>query len=364
MSIQFSTRRWDNIRNVYSGWWNRTLERPVVNLTFTGADSDMKKPDGYKGRLLWQYPIEVPVENILLDDLYTVSTQRFAGDGFPAVLPDYGAGVNAAFCGCITEPGAGTVWFRPPTPDIDPRELHLTHCPESEVYIKIRKYYEKAHDYFEGQAVIGMTHLNNGIDPVARFFDGESMVLALRDYPQEVKRLIGENHCLFMDYLEDLSSCMGPDVPGYSCWGNIYGEKPWFGVQSDFCIMIGPDDFNEFILPELELCWQANPEMNFYHLDGPGQLRHLDTILASPDLKCVQWVPGAGAPPPVEWPDVYKKIARAGKNIWYLGNLDELEHIADIIGTTRGLYWQGYMPWEQREEAYKLLKNLGVPAEF
>lgn len=364
MFIEFSTNRWDNIRNVYSSWWNRTLQRPVVNLTFTGAKSDMEKPEDFSGIPLWKRPLDEPIEKILRDDLYTVSTGRFAADAFPMVLPDFGAGVNAAFCGCIAIPMADTVWFHPPGPGIDPRELQITHCPESTIYHRIRQYYEKSADFFEGQAVIGMTHLNNGIDIVARFFDGESMILALRDYPEEIKRLTNENHHLFVRYLEELSASMGDDVPGYSCWGNIYGERPWFGTQSDFCYMIGPDDFNEFVLPELTQCYNTYGEANYYHLDGPEQLRHLDTILTIPNLKCVQWVSGAGAPAPLEWPEVYKKIAGAGKNIWYMGELSELIEIANIIGTTSGLYWQGYWPWERREEARKLLRELGVPEEF
>ena len=360
MAIQFSSRRWDDIRSAHGAWWDRTLERPLINLTLTGAPTEMKMPENYVSQSMWRYPQDTPVESILLNDLYTVSTQRFAADAFPMALPDYGAGVNSSFCGCQAVPGDDTVWFMPPRPDINPEELHLVHMPESVSYNRLRSYFEKSGDVFESRAIIGMTHLNNGIDIVARFFDGEDMIFALHDYPEEVKRLINESFHLFIRYLEEFSACMG-NVPGYSCWSNLYCTKPWMCTQSDFSYMIGPDDFVEFILPELELCWQAFPEANFYHLDGAGQLRHLDAILASPNIKCVQWVPGAGAAPPKEWPEVHQKIAKAGKNIWYNGKLEDLEQVAESIGTTKGLYWQGYMPWERREEAFAILKRLGVP---
>ena len=363
MSIHFSKQNWNNIRSVYNAWWKRELERPVINLTFTAAPSDIEKPKDYIAQQMWQYPEDTPVEQILQNDLYTLSTQRFTADAYPMVLPDYGAGVNAAFCGCKPIRGNGTVWFHPPAPDINPQDLHLTHHPESKLYNLIREYYEKAREIFEDNVVLGMTHLNNGIDTVARFFDAEPMLLALHDYPEEIKRLVSENHRLFLNYLKEFSNCMGK-VPGYSCWGGIYGEKPWFGVQSDFCYMIGPDDFQEFILPELEQCWQLNSEANFYHLDGPGQLIHLDAILDSPNLRCVQWVPGAGAAAPIEWPEIYKKITEKGKNIWYMGELKELEQIANICGTSRGLYWQGHIPWVKRDESLSLLKRLNVPTNI
>ena len=54
-----------------------------------------------------------------------------------------------------------------------------------------------------------------------------------------------------------------------------------------------------------------------YHLDGPGQLAHLDDLVAEPSITGIQWVPGAGAEPSDndKWMPVYKKIQAAGKNI-------------------------------------------------
>ena len=39
MSISFGPERWGQVRDTYAGWWSRTLERPVVNLTLTGANT-------------------------------------------------------------------------------------------------------------------------------------------------------------------------------------------------------------------------------------------------------------------------------------------------------------------------------------
>lgn len=51
----------------------------------------------------------------------------------------------------------------------------------------------------------------------------------------------------------------------------------------------------------------------FYHLDGKGQLNHLDMLLSMKNLHGIQWVPGDGAPPPEEWLDVLQRIRSAGK---------------------------------------------------
>ncbi len=76
--------------------------------------------------------------------------------------------------------------------------------------------------------------------------------------------------------------------------------------------MISPEMFARWVLPDLETCCDAL-EYPFYHLDGPGQLVHLDAILSIPKLRGVQWIPGAGAPPAEKWIAVLKRIRSAGK---------------------------------------------------
>ena len=66
-------------------------------------------------------------------------------------------------------------------------------------------------------------------------------------------------------------------------------------VQSDFSAMISPIMLAEFVLSHLqEQCRRL--EYSIYHLDGPGQILHLDYLLEIPELNGIQWVPGAGQP--------------------------------------------------------------------
>jgi hypothetical protein len=83
-------------------------------------------------------------------------------------------------------------------------------------------------------------------------------------------------------------------------------------LQSDFAYMISPAMFEEFVLPDVEACCERM-DHGFYHLDGKGQLRHLDMLLSLPRLRGIQWIPGDGQPPPECWLPVLKRIRDAGK---------------------------------------------------
>jgi 5-methyltetrahydrofolate--homocysteine methyltransferase len=83
-------------------------------------------------------------------------------------------------------------------------------------------------------------------------------------------------------------------------------------LQSDISAMISPKMFERFVLPDLATCCQAMDHA-FYHLDGPGAVRHLDMLLPLEHLHGIQWIPGAGAPPPEEWLPLLKRIRDGGK---------------------------------------------------
>ncbi len=83
-------------------------------------------------------------------------------------------------------------------------------------------------------------------------------------------------------------------------------------LQCDFSYMISPAMFERFVLPDLAACCEAL-DHGFYHLDGEGEIRHLDMLLSLERLRGIQWIPGDGAPPPEEWLPLLKRIRDGGK---------------------------------------------------
>lgn len=78
--------------------------------------------------------------------------------------------------------------------------------------------------------------------------------------------------------------------------------------------MISQDMFRPFVSHEIK---DTAKHMNntYYHLDGEGELPHLETLLKIEELEGIQWIPGEGAPQKKDWSEVYSKIAKAGKKI-------------------------------------------------
>ncbi|MEA4889653.1 MAG: hypothetical protein VB070_09350 [Clostridiaceae bacterium] len=362
MITHFANSRWSHVKENYENWWTNQLERPIFNIQIHGADPGLPKPEEPIYANLSSYDLSVPMATIIKHCEYSLCSRYYLGDSYPTYLPDFGAGVNAAFVGAKHLVRPETVWFEAEKPLL-PEQLSFRHHPENIVYQRIVDFYNQANTYFKGSVVLGMTHLNNGIDIPARFFNGVDFCLALYDSPEEIERLVWENHELFLFYMHNLSSLMNNN-PGYTCWGDILANDPWMGTQSDFSAMIGPEQFDRFILPELAACLKACPKYNFYHLDGREELIHLDKILAIPELQVVQWVAGDDELPDREWMQLYKKIHDAGKKIWYLGPEENLDLLADTLGSLKGVYWQAGGSGKDIDHFCRTMEKFGVPGNL
>jgi 5-methyltetrahydrofolate--homocysteine methyltransferase len=215
---------------------------------------------------------------------------------------------------------------------------------------------------WQGQVLMTMTDLGGNLDILSSFRPGEDLLMDLYDEPGEVKRLVWEAHEAWHRYFDALNAVLQPLNPGYSDWANIYSEKPSYMLQCDFSYMIGPGMFEEFAAPELAATCRRL-DRSFYHLDGKGQIAHLDAVLAIPELGGVQWVPGDGAPDCRHWPEIYKKIAAAKKNIQVLGDLDALDAVTTQVGSGKGVHLRGIClpgPEENSAAFRKRLERHGV----
>ena len=148
-------------------------------------------------------------------------------------------------------------------------------------------------DKWHGRVVIGMTDLGGIMDVLQSFRGAENLLMDLYDAPEEVLRCVGELQQLWFQYYDKFNAIMEGEAQGYSHWYGLYHEKPGYILQSDFSFMIGPDMFKTFVAPELSS--SADRMYNaVYHLDGEGEIVHLDTILSIDGIKGIQWVPSPG----------------------------------------------------------------------
>jgi len=356
-TIDFPPERWERIREAHQHWWDGTLGRPLIHITVGGRDPG-RPPARHPFRpFTAHYDLSVPAEEVVDSWDYHLAGYEYEGDSFPAIFLNFGPGVMAAFLGGVLDTSNDTVWFHPPEhkPIV---EWSFTYDTNNVWLQRVRDIMRAAAKRWRGLVQISMTDLGGNLDILSSFRPGEALLLDLYDYPEEVKRLTWEAHELWMRYFDELNAVLQPVNPGYTAWTPIYSATPFYMLQCDFCYMIGPAMFNDFVKPELAAACRKIDHA-FYHLDGPGQLPHLDSLLEIEELDGVQWIPGDGMPPITEWPEVYRKISEAGKKIQIFGGTDDLNVIADQIGRADNIICIGNCNPDHKDELLNGLRSHG-----
>ena len=360
MSIQFTPDDWARIRKNYKAWWNQELERPLMPVRLHGRTPGRPQPTAPLPSQATCTDLSISPKELIDRIDWELSQYEYLGDSFPFFsMSCFGPGVIAAFLGAELSNRTGRVWFHPK--EILPiSELHFTYDADNVWLNRIKDIYRCGMDYWQGQVLMGMPDLGGALDILSTFRPGELLLMDLYDEPEEVERLVWEIHDLWLKYYKEFAEVSQPINPGYSDWAGVYSETPSYIVQSDFCYMISPQMFEQFVKPELTAMCQSL-DNTIYHMDGIGQLNHLDLLLSIDEIKCVQWQPGDGQPRQSEWPEVLMKIHNAGKSkFMYHSNFEELERSIELFGTAKGIYSGFGGNISQRSEIVSALKRFGV----
>lgn len=317
-------------------WENELLDRPVVMIP-------VRKPVDER--------VNLPVSNHItpaerwMDAQYQaelsmaqVNNTQYLGDALPVAYPNLGPEVFSGFYGCNLNFGDyGTSWSNPCLEDWS--KADALRLDWDSIYMK--KLVEMTDALLEvgrDKFLVGMTDWHPGGDALAAFRDPAQLAMDLKLYPQEVKKLLRRveaDYFAVYDFFNDRLRTKGQPS---TTWTPLVSEGRYYIPSNDFSIMISKKMYDEFFLPGLinEIRFY---DRSLYHLDGPGALRHLDSILSIRELDALQWVPGAGSEQFTRWIHVYQKVQAAGKGVQVNCGVDEVADVMKYL-CPKGLFMQ------------------------
>lgn len=350
MRVRFDRDRMAAVQETHDRWWRGELDRPLISITITDAypEAPCAAPAlSQENCTDFSYSAEEMIEAL---DCH-LGCREYLGDAFPIVhFSAFGPGSLAAFCGAKLDNSSGRVWFFPER-EMEIEEIHAKYDPEN-IYVKrIKDLYRAGLEKWNGAVMMSMPDLGGVMDVAATLRGSENLLMDLYDAPEEVLRLIGEIEIAWYEAYRDFAEVLKPQG-GYTDWSALLSSKPSYVTQCDFSYMIGNPMFREFVLPTLQKDTKLLTNV-IYHLDGVGELNHLDDILAIKNLHAIQWQMGAGQKPAEEWVDVYRRIRDGGKDAWIVGSPESyLKVLNEIHGTP---YYVQSMSKDQMDLAQQIL---------
>ncbi len=333
MPIHYSAERMNEVKQRWSAWWAGDIDRPMLHLTGYGEPD--RAPSKYEFKhFTAHYPMHMDADDVMDSWDYQLSCLRWYADAYPSMFVNFGPGVVAAFLGARVSVSSDTVWFHPEHP-VELAALKLTYDRHNLWYRRVHQLTQAAREWFGDQLVVSMTDLGGNLDILHSFRPGTDLLYDLVDDPDSVKRLTWEAHELWWRYYDELSAVAQCERQGYTAWTPLWSAEPYYMLQCDFCYMLGPDMFCEFVLPELQATCRRLKHA-FYHLDGAGQLPHVDTLLDIDELKGIQWVPGSNSPGVTHWPELYRRFRERGKLVQLFCSPEEALALTELLDNMKG----------------------------
>ena len=329
--------KYASVLQEYENFWERkNTKRPVLNLSYS-----IPGIQRYRG--------PESLEEQWLDEEYryasykhNLNTFGYIAEGVPMFFTNFGPGSLAACIGGSFDLAKNTIWF-----DRNPLIRDFEHPPviefneNSEMWQTTLRLQNKF--IADPELHFSIPDLGGIMDVVASLRTTETLLYDLYDFPEELKNVSSKVTDLWLKAFDMHIEAIRKTGQPFNSWMNIPSGKPWYPLQCDFSYMISPAQFEEFVLPDLIKQVEHMPR-SIYHLDGVGEIPHIDMLLDIPGLSGIQWTPGSGNDPLTskKWFPLYQKIQEKNKNLVLLGAINEknLDAAEPLIKTLdpKGLY--------------------------
>lgn len=270
-------------------------------------------------------------DTVLQRARFNVENTIFLGDAFPAFMPYFGTAGHVSYMGETPSYVPNTIWFEGHhVTEPDAALLHFDRAhPLLQKHLALTK---QLVDASTGTFFIAMNDNCGAIDALSELRGAENLLIDMMTEPDFI-HAAREKILDVWRYTNDqfFNLIYENNQQGSAhAWMQTWTPGRHMQLQCDFSVMISPQHYEAFVLPELEAMTQWLDHAN-YHLDGQEQIRHLDMILSVAKLDNIQWTPVAGQPNTSHFLPELKRIQQAGKGLILMPDASEVEFLLENL---------------------------------
>jgi len=322
-------------------WWEGQNDNALMCVSYQKPDAKSAEEAGLvkpwmEGSISWVFARSVlhafktkdmvPVADALEVVSHQFANQDYVGAGYPTFQLNTGAGCVAAHITEFSRFSGDSVWFELDEPWDYERILALPAditTPYADVTFEAVR---MAAERLGGETLLGTLDLGGLGDILSSLRRTDGILYDMVDQPDKVKAALEVIIDIWKTNHDQASALISPANDGLCTgWIGVLSDTTYYPSQCDASALVSPDMFAEFFLPTLAREFTFF-ERTAYHLDGSGQIPHLDMICAQPTLRAIQWVPEPNVGHGDErYHALYKSIISHGRKIiinQYRGDLD------------------------------------------
>lgn len=327
---------WDKIRQRYEAFWDGAIvDRPLIQV-FAPANpgsaegEPVPRPtESEEAAYEWYTNVEI----VLAVWEHRLSQTYYAGDALPVVFPMalLLPAIQAAYMGgdYHISPDNGSGWCNPSIANWSDAG-QFDYRQDNKWWLATQTLLDEAGKRFAGRAIIGIPDIQGGGQILDSLRGTQNLLMDFYDAPDEVKSIMPVIDRAWERYWTRCNEITLKYQQGYVDWMGLWSSKPMVTVECDVSVMISPEQFNEFFLPSLKRQIEF-VDRSIYHLDGEGQICHLDALLSLEKLSGIQWVPEPGNSDIRKFMPMLKRIRAAGKSVVLTSYVQGAEAVKMIL---------------------------------
>jgi hypothetical protein len=303
-------------------------------------------------------------ETVLRNMEYRLEHTFWGGESFPTQFSYFGPMFCLAFLGCEPHFMPDTTWYEPCLRDWS--ELpNMRFDPNNRWWQLSKEMMRLSAERAEGRWLVACPMpILALMDVICGLLGNEKTLMAMAEQPAAVKAARDRMMPWARQTYDEAYNIGRRYQEGSSDWMQIWAPGRAISSQCDMSVMISPEMFRDFVVPELADIYN-HVDYGIYHLDGPEQIRHLDELLKIEKLHLVQWVPGArmnnlGHCDPLNWIDLFRRIQAAGKKVLIYCPPERVQPLLDKIARDRVILNIGCQDEQTARNVLRELDGIGV----
>ena len=315
------------MERIYAWYEHHVIDRVPVRFSAHNAEFDTAETsDRWPSLKDRWYDTDYQIEKVL----QTVEKGSFLGETFPMYFPNLGPNVFAGMMGAQLEFGDVTSWAKPCLSGAEELDK-LAFNALSEYLLKLNELTDCALQVCAGKFLVGYTDMHPGLDCADALLGTQELFYQITDDPDFVKEVIQRCADPFLSVMKQFHAKLFAHGQLSVTWMQIPSYEGMHIPSCDLGSMISQDMFEEFALPYIQQ-EVKHFRHNIFHVDGKGVARHLDALLAIPEIQAYQWVQGVGEDRPImQWVPLIEHIQAANKSVVVDLHLDELEPFMEAV---------------------------------
>lgn len=347
---------WSTVKTRFEYWWaNELYDRALMYVT---APRTGIKPAGeWPGGEVTPEVKGANVDYAIWRTLEDIRTTWYGGESLPACSPCAWSVGAAVLMGCEPQFAEDTVWGNPIASGPDYPPLRLVR--EGRWWKWARESTLAAARASQGRYFVAPSIGNHAGDALAIIRGSQRLMMDIALDPAWVRWAVEKISDIISGLYAELWPLVRSEITGLegSSDAGVWSPGKTLFFNCDVSCMVSPAAFENIFLPPLVEA-MCTVDHVFYELDGPGSLKHLETLLSVPEIDAFAWGPGAGHREILQWVPVIRRIQKAGKSVQVSVRPEEVEPLLGAVSAKGLRIATGCATEEQARDLIRLVARL------